>query len=104
MSAFVIDEDAPVLVELTPGPGVRKASLSVDEIAKKSADALDRAMNTVHHMARRLHATIDALVEPPSEVEAAFGLKFDAESGVLIAKAGLEASINVKLTWKRKET
>jgi hypothetical protein len=27
-----------------------------------------------------------------------------AESGTLIAKAGTEGNINVKLTWERKET
>ncbi len=100
MPSFVIDEDAPVLVDFTPGPGIREVAFSADDAAKKAAQALDGAMNTIYHMARRVSAATQALAAPPSEVEVAFGIKLDAEAGALIAKAGVEASISVKLTWR----
>lgn len=103
MSLFTIDEGAPILVELTPRPGVQQVSLSPANIAEQSAKALDSAMNTIHHMARRVSATIDALVDRPTQVEVEFGLKLEAEAGAFISKAGVEASLNVKLTWERKE-
>lgn len=105
MTTFTIDEDAPILVELTPRPGLKQVSLSrlsPEEIAAKSKKALDSAMNTIHHMARRTVAMIDALTDPPTKVEAEFGLKLDAEGGAYLAKAGVEAGINVKLTWERE--
>lgn len=103
MTTFGINQDAPVLVEFEPQPGVVRASLAPEDIVAQSAAALDSAMNTIYHMARRVTATIDALVDRPSEVEVAFGIKLDAEAGAFIAKAGVEGSISVKLTWERSE-
>jgi len=106
MPEFTIDENAPVLVEFEVGSGVRKvsrASKDMDALAEKSKKALDHAMNTIHHMARRVNATInslDPLAARPSEVEASFALKLETEVGAVIAKAGLGADINVTLTWK----
>jgi hypothetical protein len=39
------------------------------------------------------------MAERPAGVQVAFGLKFDAEAGAFIAKTGMEASVNVTLTW-----
>jgi len=103
MTNFISDQNAPILVEFTPTPGVQKTSLTVAEIAEKSARALDTAMNTIHYMALQVSDTIDALAKRPSQVEVEFGIKLNAESGALIAKAGVEGTLNVKLTWKRKE-
>ncbi len=112
MSTFTIDENAPILIDFTSPPaqrrgdqpGLRRASLSPADLAAQSTKALDSAMNAIHHMARRVIATIDALSDRPSQVEVAFGLTLDSEAGALIAKAGMEASINVTLTWEREKT
>jgi hypothetical protein len=102
-TTFTIDDGAPILVEFTPRPGVVQASRSPSETAEQAAKALDSAMNTIYHMARRTTATIDALVDRPSEFELSFGIKLDAEAGAIIAKAGVEASLGVKMTWEREE-
>lgn len=102
MSDFKPDENAPILVEFTAGPGVQRVSISPADIAKKSKEALDSAMNTIHNMARHVITTVESLAQRPSEVEVSFGLKFDAKAGAIIARAGMEASINVRLTWQRE--
>lgn len=104
MSEFKIDEKAPILIELELGPGVHKVSLSSEDIEKISAKASDSAMNTIHHMARRIADAIEALPneKKPSQAEISFGIKLNAEAGALIAKAGAEASIDVQLTWERE--
>ena len=104
MPTFTIDENAPILVEFTPGPGLKQVSLAPADLAGKSTEALDSTMNTIHHMAGRVFATVDALANRPTQVDVEFGIKFDAQAGALIAKAGMEASINVKLTWERGST
>lgn len=101
MTIFTINENVPVLVEFTARPGVQQVSLSPADLAEKSRKALDSAMNTVHHMARRVVDTINKLADKPSVLEVSFGLKLDAETGAIIAKAGAEASINVTLKWER---
>ena len=101
MSAFKFDDSAPILVEFT-GPGMRETSFKPEDLAAKSAQALDAAMNTIHNMARRVTDTVAAMATRPDQVEVAFGLKLETEAGVLIAKVGCEASLNVKLTWQQK--
>lgn len=102
MQQFTIDESAPILVELYSRPGLQAVSLSPESLVDKSTKALDSAMNTIHNMARRVNATVESLAERPTHIEVEFGLKLDAESGAIIAKAGLEASLSVKLIWDRQ--
>jgi hypothetical protein len=92
-------EDREVLVEFVQRPGVQQVALTPSEVAEKSAEALDSAMNTIRQMAGKVCATVAAMTERPAGVQVAFGLKFDAEAGAFIAKTGLEASVNVTLTW-----
>jgi Trypsin-co-occurring domain 1 len=99
MQRFIIDESAPILVELSSGPGLQRVSLSPQDIVERSTRAIESAMNAIHNMARHVNAAVESLVERPSHIEVEFGLKLDGESGALIAKAGIEASINVKLIW-----
>jgi len=103
MSTFIIDEDTPILVEFAPRPGVRQVSLSPDDLAEKSAQALDRAMGTIRQMAQRVSALRVTLPDEFTQVELEFGLKLEAEAGALISKVGAEASINVTLTWERSD-
>jgi hypothetical protein len=84
---------------------VANALAAVENITEQSAKAIDSAMNTIHNMARRVSATAKSLplAERPSQIEVEFGLKLDAAAGAVVAQAGVEASLNVKLTWERKE-
>ena len=109
MSEFVINQNAPVLVELTPGPGEEETSLldrlkvSPKERAEMSQKALDSALNNIHKMAQWVTTSIKDLAERPSEVEVGFGLTLSSEGNAFIAKVGGQASINVKLKWQREE-
>ncbi len=105
MTTVVINEDMPVLVEFAPAPGTRGVSITTKDIEQKSAEALNSAMNTIHQMATYIVATMYSVSEStrPSKVEAAFGLKLTTEGNVLITKGGLEANINVTLTWELKK-
>jgi prophage DNA circulation protein len=104
MNKFEINEDMPVLVDLVPSPGARKVAVTSKDIEEKSIEALNSAMNTIHQMATYIVATMNSVSENtrPSKVEAAFGLKLTSEGNALITKAGLEANINVTLTWELK--
>lgn len=104
MNKLVIDEEMPVLVEFTPAPGACDVGI-IDDLEEKSAQALNSAMNTIHQMARYIVATMDSISEGtrPSKVESKFGLKLTNEGNALITKAGLEANIEVTLTWELKK-
>lgn len=104
MSTFTIDKNAPIYVEITPKPGLKQVSKSdpMEDLSEKSAKAVESTMNTIHNMAQRINSTMEALEKRPNQVEIEFFLKFNGEVGVIIAKAGMEAGINVKMSWENK--
>jgi hypothetical protein len=106
MPATQIEEDDEIiLVEMTPMPGVRTVSVDPKDIAEKSKEAIDHAMKSMRGMAKKTVKAIKEIpvTERPHTVSVAFGLKLTAEGNTLVAKAGVEAAINVTMTWERKE-
>ena len=90
-----------VVVEFPQRAGRQQVALTAEDAVKKSAEALDRSMETIRHMAARVTSTMDSLGSVrPDEVTVEFGIKFDAEAGAIIAKAGIEGSLSVGLVWK----
>lgn len=87
--------------------GVRQVSLSTDEITKQIVDqsqnAVNAAMRTIRLMANRTIATLDTMANKPSQVEVEFAIKLDAKAGALLASAGAEGSLKVKLVWNNKD-
>ena len=102
MSTEPTAEPIPILVELAQEPGVYEVALpSPEELAERSAQALESAWATIQAMALRASEMIDNMAGRPDELELKFGLKLYAEGNALIAKGGAEAAFAVKLTWKR---
>jgi hypothetical protein len=101
MSVLDPDADAPILFDFPVRPGVQQVSFDPAQMAERSAVAVQSAMSTIHQMARRVIATMQAVGEPPAEVAVEFGIKVDAAAGALIARTSGEASLQVKLTWRR---
>ena len=99
----VQDDDDIILVEFAPAPGVRSVSLTPKDIAEKSKEAIDDALKTMRKMAKKSVRAIRGIpvTERPNTISIAFGLKLNAEGGALIAKAGVEAAINITMTWQR---
>jgi len=89
------------LVPVSRGGG--KLGEVTGELVEKSKEALDKAMDTIQGMAKRTIAAAKNLTDPPDAIEVEFGIKLDAQAGALIAQAGTEASIIVKMTWRPKE-
>ena len=107
---FTIDTgEDQILVEFAPlqTSGVRQVSLAIgpQELAGKSARALDKAMSTIHQMGNRVTKTIKSIevVDRPTKVELEFGIKLDAEAGAYIAKVSTEAGFKVTLTWEQPD-
>jgi hypothetical protein len=97
-----------ILVEFSPlhrsgTQPVTRLALGPQEIAGKSALALDKAMSTIRQMGHRVTETVKSInvADRPSKVELEFGLKLDAEAGAYVAKASTEASFRVLLTWEK---
>jgi hypothetical protein len=104
MGAAVTDQhdDVPLQIEFSRGPGVQQVALVGPEAIERSAQALNDAMGIIRQMADRVRATVVAMPVRPEQVEVAFGIKFDAQAGALIAKAGVEAAISIAFRWDLK--
>jgi hypothetical protein len=105
-TTFTVNKDVPILVEFTPQPGLKQTSrISPDNIAEKSMQAISNAMSAIYQMAQHTQGVIRALPVPerPSELEVEFNIKLTTEAGVLLAKAGAESTLHVKLIWKHDE-
>ena len=89
-----------ILVEFPRRPGVEQVSLVPADVIAKSEAALEKTAEAIRSLAQRVTSSLDTLEVRPKEIEVSFGLKFDAEAGVLVSKAGVEASVSVKLVWK----
>ena len=99
----VEEDDDVILVEFAPTPGVRSVSLTPKDLAGKSKEAIDDALKTMRKMAKKSVKAIKEIpvTERPNTIAVSFGLKLSAEGGAVVAKAGVEAAINVTMTWQR---
>ncbi|ASC70472.1 hypothetical protein XM38_014110 [Halomicronema hongdechloris C2206] len=105
MSAIIHTNSSPeesiLLFEVTRSNGqLRPQQLKPQELAVKSAQALDQAMGTIQGVANCTSETLGKLAQSPSEVEIEFAIKVDAEVGALIANGRQEGNLRVKLVWK----
>ena len=96
------------LIEPSESEGVKTVSLKFwkkEDLAKKSEEAMTNAMITIQNMAQRVNSTIQKIDknQKPDTAEVEFGLKFNGDLDVVIAKAGVEASITVTLGWDLKK-
>lgn len=99
-STVVIESDEP------PRPsaeGVVKASRGIVEVTRQASETFEQAIENARKAALLIVNKLRGLHDSPAEVEVTFGLKASGELGTLVvAKAGVEASYTVKLTWKSR--
>ena len=61
--------------------------------------AIEKAIAVIQNTAQKVNSAMRNIESRPDHVEVEFGIKFDAEVGVILAKASTEASLNVTLSW-----
>jgi Trypsin-co-occurring domain 1 len=96
------DTEAPILVDFSPGPGLKQTGFSAADLAEKSRQALDKSLGIIQAVTRRVHQLKENMPNSPDELTFQFGIKLDAEAGAMIAKSGVEASIHLTLSWKKQ--
>jgi hypothetical protein len=102
MTTFTPDENAPLLIEITPAPGVQEVAFSPEDLVARADEVMQKVMNAIHATSVRFSGLYDNLPDQFTQVELSFGVKVTSEMGALIAKAGLESTFNVKLVWEKK--
>jgi hypothetical protein len=105
MESSVSDGSVQILIDFKSRSGLVETSLpKFEDLAKKSTKALEKAKGVIHYMSEYAISTINSIEEQnrPNKIEMEFGIDFDLEADVLIAKSNLQSSIKVKLTWEQK--
>jgi hypothetical protein len=96
--ASSVDPPGGPLVEFDR-TGFREVAKSPADLARESATAIVKAMETIREVGEQATEAITGMVRPPAEAELKFGIRLDAEAGALIAKASTGATLEVTLTW-----
>lgn len=102
---FVLPDGSKVVIESDePEGGVVKATRGIGDVTKQASETFEQAAENARKAALVVLDKVRGMSDySPDEVEITFGLKASGELGTLVvAKAGVEASYSVKLTWKAR--
>ncbi len=101
---FTLPDSSTVIMESDERETELVRSGRPGELAKQATETFEQAAENARKAALVVLEKVRGLHDSPDEVEITFGLKASGELGSLvIAKAGVEASYSVKLTWKKAE-
>jgi hypothetical protein len=112
LSFIVANNDDPnshqnvrILIEPSDVKGFKQVisfKKSKEELSKLAEQAIENTMKMIQDMITRVNTTIEGVdpAKKPKHVEVQFGIKFDGELDIIIAKAGAEASFQVTLIWE----
>lgn len=96
------DDGATVWVEVEEPQatgGMRPAARAGEGIVVRARDTFDEALSAFRPAVKAIiHALADLT---PEELEINLGIKFSVDARAFIAAAGTEATIGVKVTWKK---
>ena len=101
---YPLESGGSILVEvdLADDQRIVRAARS-DELAAKASQTFEHALDRVRPVADAVLTRLKGLASRPDEVEVSFGLKLSTEAGAILASAGAEANLQVKLKWVRGE-
>jgi len=104
LAQFPLNGGGVLVVEVEPSDSPIKRVMrgGTAEVAIATANAtFESALQTVRCAAEGILHQLRSLAEPPDEVAVEFGVKMNAETGAIIAKASTEANFKINLTWKK---
>lgn len=104
LAEFRLDDGTAVLVEVDPpkkGSSIqRAAAVDTGQMVIKAQKTLDESLDTIKPIAAKVLSRLnEGLTTPADEVEVTFGLKLNAEAGVVFGSVGGEVTFEVKLKW-----
>ncbi|MFJ9869013.1 CU044_2847 family protein [Streptomyces sp. NPDC101165] len=76
--------------------------------AGRAQDAAEAVSRTLHEALAPIRPGMQAIVDhlrggitPPDTIKLAFGIKFSADAGVVVARTAAEANFSVAVEWNR---
>jgi hypothetical protein len=97
---FELGTGGSVAIEVGPGAGLERVGRGGGTVRDVRA-SFEEALGDVRDAAAAALAQFQQMPTKPDEVEIAFGVKFDAQAGAIIARAGVEGNLQVTVKWAR---
>ena len=106
LAQFVLPDGSSIVAEVDDAAIdssriMRGGAVASSEIVVKANESFESALDRVRWAAEGLLDRLTSLTRPPDEVAVEFGVKLNAETGAVIAKASTEANFKVNLKWTR---
>ncbi len=98
LAEFPLDDGGSVLVEVTPTG--RETRVARGDVATRMSVTFETAIGRVRDAAVAALGQFQQMAKQPDQVEISFGVKLNTEAGAVLAKAGVEGQLAVKLTWR----
>ncbi len=80
--------------------GVVPVGIDPSQVARRATVSFDASLDLIQGIASRSVASIRAMPVQPDEFKLDFSVKFVADVGAVLAKAGGEANLAVSMTWR----
>jgi hypothetical protein len=97
---FELGNGGSVAVEVRSGAGMERVGRGSRAI-RDVRTSFEEALGDVRDAAAAALSQFQHMPTTPDEVEIAFGVKFDAQVGAVIAQTGVEGNLQVTVRWKR---
>ncbi len=99
-TAFLVEVDKPVLAR---GETLQRVALvDTNKMVYEAKQTLEEALDKVRPVAEATVKKLKSgLTQPADEIEVTFGLKLNAEAGVVFGSVGGEVTFEVKLKWQK---
>jgi hypothetical protein len=106
LAKFVLPDGSSIVAEVDDesfdsSRVMRGGAIASSEIVVKANESFESALDRVRWAAEGLLARLTSLASPPDEVAIEFGVKLNAETGAVIAKAATEANFKINIKWTR---
>lgn len=98
---FLTNDGTPIFVEVDMPNEGGLVEASPGDVVIRAGQTFQQALQNVRPAAEAIIDTLRNVSEPPDEIQVAFGIKLNAEVGVVLTSAAIEANYNVTLVWKR---
>ncbi|MCP4580496.1 MAG: hypothetical protein GY839_02680 [candidate division Zixibacteria bacterium] len=100
---FPLDDGSSILVEVdeSESAGMAAPVAFGEKTIEKAKQSFETALDKVKPTANAVISKLRDLTEQPDEINVEFGIKLSAETGAIIASAGIEANFKVTLKWQK---
>lgn len=106
LAKFVLPDGSSIVAEVDDesfesSRVMRGGAGTMPELVIKANDSFETALDRIRTAAESMLNRLTSLAQPPDQLAIEFGVKLNAETGAVIAKAATEANFKINLTWSR---